>query len=93
MSTAPINIVSAVQTGDYRIRLAFDDQTEQEVDFGPFLVHSNHPDIHAYLEPSRFAAFRVEYGELIWGDYELCFPLIDLYHNAIGHSESLTAVA
>lgn len=24
-------------------------------------------------------------GGLVWGDYELCFPMIDLYHNDIAH--------
>ena len=93
MSTAPINIISATQTGEYLIRIRFDDQSEQEVNFKPFLAQSNHPDIRAYLDPVRFAAFRIEYGELVWGDYDLCFPLIDLYSNQIEHRESIGAAA
>ena len=65
MTPATINIVSATQTGNYRIRLSFDDQTTQEVDFRPFLTRTLHPDIQAFLDPPRFAAFRVEYGELV----------------------------
>lgn len=91
MTNAPINIVSATQIGNYRIRLCFDDQTEQEVDFKSFLTHSNHPDIRTYLDPARFGAFRIEYGELVWGDYDLCFPIFDLYRNQIEHSGSLEA--
>jgi len=93
MTSAAINIISAKQTGDYRIRLRFDDQTEQEVDFRRFFAKSLHPDIQAYLEPSRFAAFRLEYGELIWGDYDLCFPVIDLYRNQIEHHSVLENAA
>ena len=93
MNSTPINIISAIQTGEYRIRLVFDDNTVQEVDFKPFLVRSHHPDIRAYLEPDRFASFRVEYGELVWGDYELCFPVIDLYRNMIEHDHSMTVAA
>ncbi len=93
MNSTPINIISAIQTGEYRIRLVFDDNTIQEVDFKPFLVRSHHPDIRAYLEPVRFAGFRVEYGELVWGDYALCFPVIDLYCNTIEHDQSKTAAA
>ena len=37
--------------------------------------------------PSRFSAFKVAYGELVWGDYELCFPIVDLYHNTIEHQQ------
>ena len=93
MSVTPINIISATQTGEYLIRLRFDDQREQEVNFEPFLTHSSHPDIRAYLDPVRFGAFRIEYGELVWGDYDLCFPLIDLYRNQIEHHESIASVA
>ena len=93
MSVTPINIISATQTGEYLIRLRFDDQLEQDVNFKPFLTHAIHPDIRAYLDPVRFGAFRIEYGELVWGDYDLCFPLIDLYRNQIAHRESIASVA
>ncbi len=90
MNSTLINIITATQTGEYRIRLVFDDNSVQEVDFKPFLTRSHHPDIRAYLEPDRFAGFRVEYGELVWGDYELCFPIINLYRNKIEHDQSMT---
>ena len=93
MSSASINIVSASQAGEYRIRLVFDDNKVQEVDFHPFLVHSHHPDIRAYLTPERFLTFRVDHGDLVWGDYELCFPIIDLYRNTIEHTENMSAAA
>ncbi len=86
MTGPVINIVSAEQAGEFSVHLKFDDGTEQTVDFRPFLMHSIHPDIRAWLDPARFAAFRLEYGELIWGDYELCFPMIDLYRNQIEHA-------
>lgn len=88
-----INIVAAEQTGDYRIRLTFDDGTAQVIDFKPFLQRSQHPDIRAYLDVARFAAFRIEYGELAWGDYDLCFPVIDLYRNQLDKGVSLEAAA
>lgn len=93
MTPTTINIVSATQTGAFRIRLNFDDQSVQEVDFRKFITQSLHPDIQAYLEPGRFAAFRVEYGELVWGDYDLCFPMIDLYLNQIDHHRALEDAA
>ncbi|MFA5242809.1 MAG: hypothetical protein WC392_10605 [Sulfuricella sp.] len=93
MTTTAINIVTAEQVGDFRIRLGFNDSTEQTVDFKPFLTHALHPDIRAWLDPARFATYRLEYGELVWGDYDLCFPVIDLYRNQIEHSASLEAVA
>jgi hypothetical protein len=86
-----INIMSAELAGDHRIRLSFDDGTQQEVDFKPFLEASVHPDIRAYLSTERFAAFRLEYGELVWDDYALCFPVADLYRNHLAHTDLLKA--
>ncbi len=53
------------------------------MDFKPFLTKAVHPDIRAYLDPQRFSTFRIEYGELVWGEYDFCFPMIDLYCNQI----------
>jgi hypothetical protein len=88
-----INIVSAELAGDLQIRLSFDDGTQQVVDFRPFLSRSVHPDIRAYLNPDRFAGFRIEYGELVWGDYDLCFPVADLYRNQLEAAAPLGAAA
>ena len=93
MSLAAINIVSATQVSPYRLRIEFDDRTVQEIDFGPFLSRSRHPDIRAYLDPARFSAFRVAFGELVWGDYDLCFPVIDLYRNSIEHTARMSLAA
>jgi len=56
-------------------------------------MHALHPDIQAWLNPVPFSKFRLEYGELVWGNYELCFPMIDLYRNQIEHHTSMEAVA
>ncbi len=83
MIPAKINITEVTQAGEFALRLSFDDGTAQTVDFKPFLSLSRHPDIRAYLDPASFAAYRIEYGELVWGDYELCFPIADLYQNRL----------
>lgn len=88
-----INITKAEQVGDYALRLCFDDGTEQLVDFAQFLSFSRHPDIRAYLDPVRFATFRIEYGDLVWGDYELCFPIADLYRNKLMPDSTLDIAA
>jgi hypothetical protein len=51
MIPAIINIITAEQVGDFRLRLQFDDGIEQAVDFKPFLMHALHPDIRAWLDP------------------------------------------
>jgi len=93
MSMTTINVVSATRTDTYRLQIEFDDATVQTVDFGPFLMRSRHPDVCAYLKPDRFSSFKIIYGELVWGDYDLCFPVIDLYRNSIEHVETMSQAA
>ncbi|QVL50037.1 MAG: DUF2442 domain-containing protein [Thiocapsa sp.] len=93
MTPETINITLAEQIDTHCLRLRFDDDTEQVVDFKPFLSHAAHPDIRSWLQPEKFASFRLEYGELVWGDYELCFPMIDLYRNEIAHRDSIESAA
>ena len=81
-----LNIVRVEQLDDYRLSLTFDDGTQQVVDSAPFLKSAEHPAIRAYLDPARFASLRLEYGELVWGDHDLCFPLIDLSRNRVGRA-------
>lgn len=78
-----IDIVHAERVADYKLRLSFSDGVERVVDFEPFLRRSRNPMIRIYLDPQKFANFRIEYGNLIWDDYELCFPIADLYANNI----------
>ena len=76
---AVIFVEHAERVGDFRLRLRFNDGVVQIVDFGPFLRASRNPQIQAYLEPAKFSQFVVKDGDLMWGDYDLCFPIADLY--------------
>jgi hypothetical protein len=78
-----IAVVQAEHSGTYQLRLVFSDGRERIVDFGPFLDSSAHPAIRSFLEPEKFASFRVEQGGLLWGDYDLCFPVADLYEGRV----------
>lgn len=93
MNPVVINVVSAEVVGELRLKIGFDDGVEQIVDFKPFLNASLHPEIRAWSAVERFAQFRIEYGELVWGDYDLCFPVIDLYCNRIEHRTAMEAAA
>ncbi|OAI07282.1 DUF2442 domain-containing protein [Methylomonas methanica] len=88
-----VNICSAEQIDSYLLRLKFDDGKEQIIDFKGFLMRSKHPDIRAYLDSVKFSDYRIEYGELVWGDYELCFPMIDLYMNRLEHGAYIESAA
>ena len=83
MNPTIINVANAEHVGGYCLRLQFDDGTEQIVDFGPFLRDAQHPDVRAFLAEEKFLHYRIDHGNLIWGDYELCFPVTELHANAI----------
>jgi hypothetical protein len=78
-----IEIVGAEQVSDYMLKLHFNDGVERTINFEPFLRNSRNPMIREYLEPEKFANFKVEYGDLVWDDYGLCFPIADLYENRV----------
>lgn len=78
-----VKIVSAKYLKDYVIRLLFDDGTNRVVDFKPFLTKATHPEITKYLKESNFKKFEIDGGNLIWNDYELIFPITDLYEGTI----------
>jgi len=79
-----ININSANYLGDFAIRVIFNDGTEQLVDFKPFLTKALHPSITKYLNESLFAKYAIKDGNLNWNDYDLIFPISDLYNGKIG---------
>ena len=78
-----VAIELASYVAPYRLRLRFDDGKEHLVDFEPFLSASAHPSIRAYLDKARFKEFTVEDGFLHWDDFELVFPMMDLYEGTI----------
>ena len=81
-----LQIVRAEKIGDsgsYCLRLQFNDGAVRDVDFKKFLEKSSNPLIRAYLNRELFDKFAIKEGDLIWGDYELCFPVGDLYDGNI----------
>jgi hypothetical protein len=78
-----VDIKNVVYIDDYRLKIRFNDDTERIVDFGNFLNNSLNPMIRKYLDIKKFKEFTVEYGDLLWNDYDLCFPIADLYENKI----------
>lgn len=78
-----IAIGSANYIGDYAIRLSFSDGTNQLVDFKPFLENALHPSIRKYLDENKFKQFEIVDGNLNWNNYDLIFPIDDLYQGKI----------
>ena len=69
--------------GNIKLKLSFNDNTIQVVDFFPFLNRSLNPLIRKYLDKQEFGKFKIDNGDLEWNDFDLCFPIADLYENNI----------
>ena len=78
-----ISINKAEYKGDYTILLSFSDGVEREIDFVNFLQKAKNPMTKKYLDKELFKSFTLDYGDLIWNDYEMCFPTWDLHEGKI----------
>jgi len=78
-----ISIISAEYAGEYRIKLTISDRTEREIDFSAFLNSAKNPMARKYLDKGLFRSFKIIYGDIVWNDYEMCFPIWDLYEGRI----------
>ena len=78
-----ISIDKAEYKGEYIINIKFSDGVEKNIDFGTFLKNAKNPMIKKYLDKELFKAFSIEYGDLNWNDFEMCFPLWSLHEGNI----------
>jgi hypothetical protein len=79
-----IRVISVKYLSDFAIRLKFSDGVEKLIDFKPFLSKSLHPSIKKYLDEKKFSNFSLIDGNLNWDDFDLIFPIWDLYSGEIG---------
>jgi hypothetical protein len=78
-----LKVDSAQYLTDFAITIKFSDGTERLVDFKPFLSKSIHPSIKKYADKNYFTNFKIIDGNLNWNDYDLIFPVWDLYNGKI----------
>ena len=81
--TQYLEITEAIYASGYKIRLTFNDGTVRVMDFEPFLRKAGNPDLTQYRQLRKFKSFRLHYGDLMWGDYEMIFPITDLHAGEI----------
>ena len=81
--TEYLNVEQVEHAGAYKLLITFNDGHKSVVDFEPFLSKSQHPAIRRYLEQSLFLKWSIDYGDLHWNDFDLVFPLADLYAGEI----------
>lgn len=87
-----VNITDVRHLGGCRLEITFSDGHVQKVDFEPFLKQA-HPELRKYLDEKEFSRFSVEHGNLVWNDYEMCFPIKDLYTGKLIFESELLKVA
>ena len=87
-TTKYLEIVQAEHISGYKIRLAFNDGLVRVMDFAPFLRKAMNPDITKYRQLRNFKKFHLHYGDLMWGDFEMIFPITDLYSGNILKGEA-----
>ncbi len=87
-TTKYLEIVQAEHISGYKIRLAFNDGVVRVMDFAPFLRKAMNPDITKYRQLRNFKKFHLHYGDLMWGDFEMIFPITDLYNGQILKGEA-----
>ncbi len=78
-----ISITKAKYIDGYKISLIFNDGKRKILDFRDFILSSTHPEIQKYRDIKLFKNFSLSYGDLEWNDYDLAFPVYDLYRGEI----------
>ncbi len=78
-----IEIISAEYIGAFIIQLLFNDGVVRQVDFKSFLEKSFHPTVRIYLDEIKFKQYKIIDGNLNWNNYEMIFPVYDLYKGKI----------
>ena len=83
VATACLEITQARYLQDYKIEFEFNDETQTMIDFEPFLKKAKNPMLKKYLDLNQFKNFTLRDGDIDWNDYELCFPIADIYEGQL----------
>jgi hypothetical protein len=78
-----LEVVEATHVETYKLRLDFNDGTKRIMDFAPFLRRAQNPMITQYRQLGKFKSFHLHQGDLMWGDFEMIFPIADLHRGEI----------
>nr|WP_295931160.1 DUF2442 domain-containing protein [uncultured Dyadobacter sp.] len=79
-----MKVVGAKYLSDYKILINFSDHTSRAVDFADFLLNNFHPQYDKYKQLTHFRRFKIENGNIVWGnDWDLIFPVDQLHAGLI----------
>lgn len=66
------HVISVRALSPHRLRIAFQDGTEGEIDLSGLIMDANAGVFESLRDPARFAAVRIEHGAVSWaGDIDL----------------------
>ena len=74
-----VKIINAQYLEDYKILLLFNDNKSLTVDFSELLKNSPYPNEKKFLDKPLFQQYKIELGDLVWNDYDMCFQAKNLY--------------
>ncbi len=78
-----IEVNKADYIENYKIRFEFSDGRIQTIDFSNFLKSAKNPMTKKYLDKKEFKNFKIEFGDIVWNNYEMCFPIWDLHEGTL----------
>lgn len=78
-----VSIEKAEYLSGYSIRLVFSNGLQRDIDFEDFLRSAKNPMTTKYLDKKLFQSFSLQYGDIVWNDYEMCFPIWDLHEGKL----------
>lgn len=79
-----ICVQRAEYSGNLTLHLFFSDGTDRNVDFEPFIRNNPHPQYTKYLDPRLFMDFKIDNGNVVWGNsWDMIFPIQQLYDGTL----------
>jgi hypothetical protein len=51
--------------------------------FSGFLKNARNPMTRKYLDEKLFKGYSITHGDIVWDDYEMCFPIWVLHEGKI----------
>lgn len=68
----------------YELSVTFNTGETKIVDFSKFIAENKYSFLNKYKQPRNFKAFKIEYGNLVWGkNWDLIFPIMEIYKGKI----------
>lgn len=79
-----LNIIAAEYMGNLSVKISFNDNTANVIDVGTFIKKHPHPEYNKYLDEKKFKKFKLDCGNIVWGNnWDLIFPIDQLYNGIL----------